>query len=297
VALVGAGALRDGAVVVHSPNVDHLRAALLCSTGIAGIVYDTLAFAGSLREVLDVASVARFGIGTSENAVRILRGAGLPDAVEIPFVFGTRCWDVPSDVDTARLLADGKANCLYAGPLSFHAGVDRLVAAFAFLLALDVDARLVLCGPLDPADVTQSELRRLVVENGLAERVLFIDSADTRRVVAAYRAASIFWTLGSISNALAPVVDALWFDLPILAHASAPSAALLGPAGLLLRDEADAVRIAGLAKILISDGALRAKMLAVQSRRREELTCDRGAGAALAREVLLGIRSLETSSS
>jgi hypothetical protein len=65
----------------------------------------------------------------------------------------------------------------------------------------------------------------------------------------------------------------------------------------LLRDEADAVRIAGLAKILISDGALRAKMLAVQSRRREELTCDRGAGAALAREVLLGIRSLETSSS
>jgi glycosyltransferase involved in cell wall biosynthesis len=293
-AAIGLDAHEDGMVVIHSPRADHLRAALLGAPAIGALVYDTAAFLDSRREAFEVATAARLGVGTSEVAVQFLQDAGVAATQEIPFVSGTRCWDVSSDPEMARLLDDGKANCVYAGPFDWNADLDRLVAAFAFLLALEVDARLILCGPLDAGAPAQQALRETIAENGLAGRVLFVSSADPGRLSAVFRAAAIFWTLGATATSLSPLVDAMWFDIPILAYASAPCAALLGPAGLLLRDTSDAGRIAGLAKILIRDEGLRAKVLFAQSLRREALSYDRAAGARCAGE-LFGSLALEAS--
>jgi glycosyltransferase involved in cell wall biosynthesis len=282
----GVEALAGDEVVVHSPKAEHLRAALLGAPLVGAIVYDTAAFAGSEREAFEVATAAAAGAGTSERAVAFLRDAGLRSAQELPFVSATRCWDVPSDAGLARLLDDGAANCVYAGQLDANAGIDRLLAAFAFLLALEVDARLIMCVPLEPVTDVLRDFRSTVADSGLAGRVLEISSSDPGRLAAAYRAATIFWTLSVTATSLVPLVDAMWFDVPVLAYASAPCAALLGPAGLLVRDAADPGQIAGLAKILIGDAKLRETVLSMQQRRREALTYDRAAGARCARDYL-----------
>lgn len=287
---IGLAADAGTAVVVHSPETEHLRAALL-GADIQALVYDTAAFVHSGREAFEVATAARTGVATSPVGAAFLQDAGVRGVREVPFLSGTRCWDVPSDRELATLLDDGKANCLYAGRLDWNAGIDRLVASFAFLLALEVDARLVLCGPLDAGDSSQTSQRNLIADSGLGDRVHFVASSDAGRMSAAFRAATIFWTLGEGATSLSPLLDAMWFDVPILAYASAPCAALLGPAGLLVGDAAGAGEVAGLAKILIGDEKVRRQVLSTQRRRREAITYDRAAGANCAHE-LFGVELL-----
>jgi glycosyltransferase involved in cell wall biosynthesis len=66
-----------------------------------------------------------------------------------------------------------------------------------------------------------------------------------------------------------PMVEAMWFDVPILAYKSAATPETLGEASLLFTKKDNPLQIAALAKLLIRDANLRTKVCAAQRKRRE----------------------------
>jgi glycosyltransferase involved in cell wall biosynthesis len=271
-------------LALHSPQPDDFEAAIDWPGGVA-LAYDGQRYGDVAGLAARLLPRTRLAFARSPDEAAALRKLSAP-AIEIwPFQFSMRCWDVPSDPVLSNVLADGKANCLFVGPLTSESCCEQLVGACAFLLALEVDARLVLAGEVaDTAYV--ASLRAMCEEYRLSDRVVFVDPSNAAALGAAFRHASIFWSMSEGFEPRVPLVDAMWHDVPLLAYSTPATAKLLGRAGLLFRNKSDLVSVAAAAKLLIRDKVLRGKVLGAQEARRNAFTLEPAAGARLMSSLL-----------
>jgi hypothetical protein len=110
----------------------------------------------------------------------------------------------------------------------------------------------------------------MVAEHQLGERVRFVAPTDPRAIVAAYETATIFWSMSETRRAQCCFVDAISFDVPIVAYAAAHIASLMQESGLLFNTKDDLLRSAALAKLVARDPELRSRIVASQEARRPE---------------------------
>ncbi len=218
------------------------------------------------------------GYGRARDDSRTMLTA---EEIEFPNTFDLAGWDVAPD---SALLAELSAQtvCMFAGCIERAACIEQLIAAYAFLLSLGYDVRLVIAG--NSYDETYlAELAQLVTENDLAGRILFIDGQDVSKIAAAYRSAALFWSTSESYRSTCCLIDAMWFDLPILAYASAPTYGILGNAGLMYDRKDDLQQIAGLAAVALTDARLREQIRASQGKTRESyVPSERSAGNVVA---------------
>jgi glycosyltransferase involved in cell wall biosynthesis len=143
---------------------------------------------------------------------------------------------------------------------------QRLIETFVALERLIGDARLL----IDPADCDSGALetlerdrRELELHHGL----VLLDETRVKRY-AAYRAASIACSLGLPLPDVSRAVEALWFDLPVVAFDDAVSREVLEPCSFLI-DTRVPREIAAILKVLAGDSGLRAAAIAEGRRIRE----------------------------
>jgi glycosyltransferase involved in cell wall biosynthesis len=182
-------------------------------------------------------------------------------------------FDIPAAPELVRRLSDGRRTILYAGPLTETSCVEQLLAGFAFLLALGIDARLVLAGAFDPSEPLADRFYDIVARTQLTERVVVLDPARRDVVGASYRGADLFWSTAEDGPAQ-ELVDALGFGVPVLAFANPRARSILGSAGILFNDKRDPRALAGVAALILGDPSLRETLLQGQRRRFDALTRD-----------------------
>ncbi len=269
---------------VHSPLPQDLARALAWP-GDVTLAYDAQRYSAAEDQLVRLVPRCRLTLARSRDEADDLHRAGAVAIEQWPFEFSLRCWDVVPDPKLSRRLGDGTTNCLFAGPFVSQSCCEQLIAAFAFLVAIEVDARLLLAGvPED--EKYAATLRKLIVEHNLADRVWFVDPADSPALAAAYSEASIFWTMSEGFEPRVPLVDAMWFDVPILAFSTPTTREILGRGGLLFNRKEELVLVAALAKQLIRDSTLRGAVLDAQEGQRRGLTREPPEGAQLVVEML-----------
>jgi glycosyltransferase involved in cell wall biosynthesis len=182
----------------------------------------------------------------------------------------TTRFDVRAAPELIRRLSDGRRTILFAGPLTEASCIDQLLAGFAFLLSLGIDARLVLAGEFDPAEPLADRFYEVVGRTQLTDRVIVLDRARPEVVGASYRAADLFWSAAE-DGPDRELVDALGYGVPVFAFANEGSRSVLGGAAMLFNDKRDPRALAGVAALILSDPSLRATLLHGQRRRFETL--------------------------
>jgi glycosyltransferase involved in cell wall biosynthesis len=65
-----------------------------------------------------------------------------------------------------------------------------------------------------------------------------------------------------------PLIEAMWFDVPVLAFKSSAVPETLGEAALMFTSKKDLKSVAALARLVVKDPNLRAKVIRGQRRRR-----------------------------
>lgn len=137
--------------------------------------------------------------------------------------------------------------------------------------------RLVLLGGLEPFYGAQ-RMPKLCKELNLTYRVLgkravdptvdvsFVDGADEHCLVSYYRAADVFVCMSEHEGFGVPLIEAMGFDLPILAHPAAAVPETLGGAGIVV-DKADRPRLLSTLDSLLSDIHLRQTQIELGRRR------------------------------
>ena len=101
---------------------------------------------------------------------------------------------------------------------------------------------------------------------GLEEAVIFAGHASQQAMVTYYRHAALYVSMSEHEGFGKPLVESMYFNLPVLAYASTGVPDTLGGAGVLFHAK-DFEALAELVDLLIYDPALRGRVLARQQER------------------------------
>jgi glycosyltransferase involved in cell wall biosynthesis len=160
------------------------------------------------------------------------------------------------------------ATWLAVGRVVPNKGLLRLIDAFAAYVELDAGARLAIVGRYTVDDPYYASLRERVAAHALDGRVLFTGGVTAEELTAWFSSSDVYVSLSEHEGFCVPLVEAMWFDLPIVAAASTAIPETLGSAGLLVEESATPGEIAGLVAILLRDAVLRDRVIAEQQERR-----------------------------
>lgn len=213
----------------------------------------------------DLGSMAEqfpISFGDSEYNASELRGCGFENPRVLPIAIDPAYWSMAPDESLMAELQDGRTNLLFVGRIAPNKKQDDLLRAFAHYLALDCDARLILVGKAEEADPYAELLHEMIRGLGLGDSVVLPGSIEEAQLAAYYRTAYLFWSMSEHEGFCVPLIEAMWFDIPVLAYKSSAVPGTLGTAGLMFNDKRNLAEVAALAHLLVMDSSLSAKVIA-----------------------------------
>jgi glycosyltransferase involved in cell wall biosynthesis len=219
------------------------------------------------RSLMELAPTFPISAGDSEYNAAELRQAGFHAPRVLPIFVDPLRWDQPPAADWMNVLQDGRTNLLFVGRMAPNKCQHHLVEAFKEYLSHDPHARLVLVGGWVDGDPYAKFVQDCAHRFGIGSQVLLIQSCTDAQLQACYRRAHLFWSMSEHEGFCVPLVEAMWFDVPVLAYRSSAVPETLGTAGLMFTEKRW-VELAALARLLVEDGELRRKVVASQRSRR-----------------------------
>lgn len=204
-------------------------------------------------------------IGDSDLNTAELLDSGYGNAVTIPMLVDIdKILASPCDDSVAEQTAD-TFNVLFIGRVCENKCQLDILEAFAELLHfIDRPARLMIVGGTTSEPYLQL-IRDRIAELELADYVDLAGKVPADVLTGYYRAADVFLCMSEHEGFGMPLVEAMLYDVPVVAFDSSNIANTLGEGGLLL-DSKDPQRTAVLLNLLASQPALRRQVIAAQRR-------------------------------
>lgn len=220
------------------------------------------------RDLPHLATAFRLSYGDSAYNSEELAACGFTAPEVLPICVNPQKWSFQPDQEVMRSLSDGRTNILFVGRIAPNKKQDELVQVFARYRTLDPDARLFLVGTVEHQDPYADHLFREIKRLGLESSVYVANSISDAQLAAYYRTAHLFWSMSEHEGFLVPVIEAMWFDIPVFAFHSTAVPETLGPAAFTFNDKSDPDALAAAAYLLVTDPSLREQVITAQRRQR-----------------------------
>jgi glycosyltransferase involved in cell wall biosynthesis len=208
-------------------------------------------------------------VGVSQYNADDLKRCGFHSPGVLPLTIDPAVWDHPRDGALAKALADGKRNILFVGRIAPNKCQHHLIEIFHRYLRLDSEARLILVGGAGK-DKYADHVRQSIDSLGLEGHVLHTGKIDAAKLAACYAGSHLFLSASEHEGFCVPIMESMWFDLPIVAYASSAIPETLDAAGLMFTRKENFDAVAALMHMAIFDKDLRSKVLAAQRERRQD---------------------------
>jgi glycosyltransferase involved in cell wall biosynthesis len=207
-------------------------------------------------------------VGVSAYNAEELQMYGFTSPSVLPLAIDPGEWKQSPDESLMKRLQDGRRNLLYVGRYAPNKCQHDLVAAFAHYSRIDPESRLILVGNGDESDPYVRFVHETVERLGLRERVILSGHVSNSELHAYYRTAHLFWSMSEHEGFCVPLIEAMWFDVPILAFHAGAIRETLGRAGIVFDQKKDFATIAALARRMTRDQSAREPVLQAQRLRR-----------------------------
>jgi glycosyltransferase involved in cell wall biosynthesis len=179
----------------------------------------------------------------------------------------------PAGHEIAAHYDDGAVNLLFTGRLVPNKCQDDLIRVFnVYHHLMNPHSRLLLVGSEANAPGYRLELEAMAAALGLAEHVHLPGAVGLREGLGGYYgASSLFLCLSEHEGFCIPLLEAMAFDLPVIAYRSTGVPYAMGGAGVLVNVKRYDL-IAELIDLLLQDEERRCKLISGQHRRLEHQT-------------------------
>ncbi|HEV8229356.1 MAG TPA: glycosyltransferase [Candidatus Limnocylindria bacterium] len=234
----------------------------------SGINDHAAAFARlGLRQLEGLAPKIDLAIGVSAFNRQDLDDLGFRRTAHVPILIDWSLYDTAPDPAVLARWSVFDRKLLFVGRVSPNKRHDDLLRMFAYYRScVDREAHLLLVGSYRDQPAYYARLRELQRALGLEGAVTFTGSVSLAALCAYYREADCFVSLSEHEGFGVPLLEAMRFDVPVVAYDAAAVGETVDGAGVLLetRDLAEAAEACALVS---EDAALRAN-LAEAGRRR-----------------------------
>lgn len=157
---------------------------------------------------------------------------------------------------------------LYVGRLAPNKCIQDIIKAFYFFhTKITSSSRLLLVGTGEGIESYTDGLHRLVTRLKLEDAVVFVGHYGAEEGLASfYQMASIYVCMSEHEGFCIPLVEAMYYNIPVIAYASTGVPAAMGKAGILVREK-NYIEIAELIDVIISNKQIRETIIKTQLKR------------------------------
>jgi glycosyltransferase involved in cell wall biosynthesis len=216
------------------------------------------------RQMAALAGAAHVNLADSSFNAAELEACGYRDVRVLPLLIDLLGFE-PHRRDAAveRRVTAGARNVLFVGRCAPNKRIEDLLAT-TYLLQRHIEprARLVHAGSFAGVEAYHTLLLAQARELGLRE-TLFLGPVTQDGLNSCYRAADLFLCLSAHEGFCAPLLEAMLYDVPVVALDAGAVAETLDGAGVLVRDRRLPL-IAETCGAVLADPALRAAIVARQ---------------------------------
>ncbi len=160
---------------------------------------------------------------------------------------------------------DGWTNIVFVGRIAPNKKQENLIRAFYQYKKINPKSRLILVGSYAGMENYCERLKKYAAALGL-EDVIFTGHIKFTEILAYYKVADVFLCMSEHEGFCVPLVEAMFFGVPVIAYNTSAIADTLGGSGILL-DSNDPVFAAGVIDRLVNDNALREYVISRQNER------------------------------
>lgn len=200
--------------------------------------YDPIAFANvttSRRDLVKMKDTFEMCITVSDYNKQDLREAGYTcPIIVMPILIPFEDYKKQPDNDVIAKYKDGWTNIMFLGRIAPNKCYEDIIAAYAmYKKYINPQSRLLLVGNTDGTPRYYDRLQRYVDAIGV-EDVIFTGHTSFPAILAYYKVADVFLCMSEHEGFCVPLVEAMTFDVPIIAYNSSAIPWTLGQSGIVL---------------------------------------------------------------
>lgn len=192
----------------------------------------------------------------------------------VPILISFEDYEKQPDARTIEEYSDGKTNVIFTGRIAPNKKQEDVINAFYhYQKYYNPESRLILVGSYDNMEDYYERLKDYVQALG-ARDVVFTGHISFEKVLGCYRVADLFLCMSEHEGFCVPLVEAMYFEVPIVAYQSSAIGYTLGGSGILLKEKKP-LETAGVMDRLMQDRELKKRILSGQKKRLQDFGKER----------------------
>jgi len=226
------------------------------------------------EELKGLRDVVELALGVSEYNRRELEEMGFKETGVLPIILDEAIYSRRPDRRYLRAFGDRKVNILHVGRIAPNKRIEDVIKVFYFYHhKINPSSRLLLVGTDTDMENYSFALKDFARDLGL-EEVYFLGLASHEELNACYRVARVYICMSEHEGFCVPLLEAMYFGVPIIAYNSSGIPYTLGDSGILINKKRFE-EIAEMVDILVSDKGVRDKVIDGQRKRLGDFSRER----------------------
>jgi len=238
------------------------------------------------KDLKKIATIAEFGIADSEFNRLEMEAAGFRRTAVLPLLLNFNKYAIRNE-KILKKYDDPWVNIIFVGRIAPNKCQEDLIKIFYYYKSINPKSRLFIVGPYNGFEQYYQKLKQITAQLSLSD-VIMTGAVSDEDLNAYYSLADIFLCMSEHEGFCVPLVESMFFNIPIIAYNSTAVPNTLGNSGILV-NEKNYCEIAELVHVILHDDELKKRILEAQKQRLHRF--ERGRGEEKLRELLTGVIS------
>ena len=220
-----------------------------------------------LKQVAELKKYVDYCLPVSEfNKLDLLRMGYTCEMQVVPILVRFEDYEQEPSKSVIDKYSDGRTNILFVGRMAPNKKVEDVISSFHYYKKnFDAGARLFLVGSYNEADKYYKVLKKSIAKLGVKD-VIFPGHIPFTDILAYYRIADVFLCLSEHEGFCVPLVEAMYFEVPIVAYRSCAVPDTMGEELVLLDDKSDNI-VARHVDSIVRNEKIRNRLTELQNQR------------------------------
>ena len=234
-------------------------------------INDTLAqlLKNGRKELTEFSNMTCLALGDSEYNQRDLAELGFENTGVLPIIVDFDKYGQEPDNKILDKFTDDYTNFIFVGRLSPNKKEEDIVKVFYYYnKCINQKSRLFLVGSYVGTERYYVQLKELIKRLNL-ENVYITGKVNFKELLAYYNLADVFISMSEHEGFCVPLLESMYFDIPIIAYNSSAVPDTLNGAGILVNEKLYK-EIAEIANIMVEDKSMRNRIIDKQKNRLDD---------------------------
>ena len=197
------------------------------------------------------------------------------NTMTLPILIPFEDYKKEPDKEVIKKYLDGKKNILFVGRIAPNKAQEDIIKSFYYYKKyINKDSRLILVGNSNGFENYLELLKKLIKELELENDVVIIGHIKFEEILAFYKVADLFLCMSEHEGFCVPLVESMFFEVPILTYNSSAIKNTLGNSGIIVNKK-DYFLIAELMNFVLSDKDVKKEIINNQNKRLEDFQLEK----------------------